>query len=57
MTKEVRHLKKCIREGIKTISDNTLKDIEALESLKRWCAWVYADSEKVIKEWKKKKND
>jgi len=52
---EVRHLKKCIRENIKHITENPLNNIEQLESLQRFCGWVRNDAERVIKIWNKNK--
>ena len=48
---EVRYLKKNIRENIKTISGNKIRNIEEVESLMRWCGWVYNDSKELLKEW------
>jgi len=50
---KVRHYKKCIREGIKEIVDNKLKNKSDMESLIRWSAWVHADAKRVLKEWNK----
>jgi len=51
---KVTDLKNNIKGGIKEISNNKLKDIEDIESLRRWCAWIYTDGRKLIKEWRKK---
>lgn len=51
--KEVRHLKKCIRENISEIKSNKLKDGADIESLMRFCAWVHYDSKELVKEWEK----
>lgn len=50
--KEVRHLEKCIRKNIQMIQENKLKDYTDIESLKRFCAWIYTDSQRLIEEWK-----
>jgi len=50
--KNVRHLKKCIRENIFEINSNKLKDSADIESLMRFASWVYHDSTELLKEWK-----
>jgi len=51
--KEIRYLKKNIRENIKIISENKIKDKSEIESLILWCSWVYCDCNNLLKEWDK----
>ena len=50
--KDVRHLKKCIRENVSEIANNKLNDVADIESLMRFCGGVYNDSNALLKEWK-----